>query len=302
MAWLGPRNGASHLQRSRRCWPLIALALAGCASLLQPAVAPPETPVLPSKKQLRVGPYVFITDVELKRDHPLLKELEGLPEQVGKELHLPASSGVTHVYLFADRVQYENYMQANFKNLPKRRAFFMARIDERQGDELMVYTYWGDRIQEDLRHELTHAYLHSVLKDVPMWLDEGLAEYFEVPPDWHGLNYRHLRAIRGATQTPPWTPNLSRLEKLTAVKDMTTLDYREAWAWTHLFLQGTPQSKAALLAYLQQLRFTKDPGPFEPQLATVYPSPEMALKDHVTKLEHATRTLSIAAGDASASE
>ena len=52
----------------------------------------------------------------------------------------------------------------------------------------MVYTYWGNRIQQDLRHELTHAILHSVLKDVPLWLDEGLAEYFEVPHGWKGVN------------------------------------------------------------------------------------------------------------------
>ncbi|GIT30210.1 MAG: hypothetical protein Ct9H300mP1_22560 [Planctomycetaceae bacterium] len=33
---------------------------------------------------------------------------------------------------------------------------------------------------EDLRHEFTHGVLHSSLKRVPLWLDEGLAEYFEV--------------------------------------------------------------------------------------------------------------------------
>ena len=41
----------------------------------------------------------------------------------------------------------------------------------------------GDHLRTDLRHELTHALLHGVLKDVPLWLDEGLAGFFELPPD-----------------------------------------------------------------------------------------------------------------------
>jgi hypothetical protein len=263
------------------------MLLGGCASLQQPAATP--LPPLPSKKQMKVAHYLFVADVDLPRDQPLLKELEGLQEQVCKELQLPLSNTIIYVYLFADRPQYEQYMQAHFKNLPSRRAFFVARSDERRGDELMVYTYWGDRIGEDLRHELTHAHLHSVLKHVPMWLDEGLAEYFEVPPSWNGLNYRHLSAMRSQPGVP-WNPNLNRLERLTQVREMTPTDYREAWAWVHFMLRGNPQAKTILLGYLQQLRSTKDPGPLEPLLTSAFPSPEAAVKTHVTRLEAITRS------------
>jgi hypothetical protein len=277
----------------RRALSLAAcgVLLTGCGSL-RPDVAPAGgfSPALPSKKEIRVAQYVFLSDVDLPRNHPLFKDLEGLQEQVAKELRLPPSNTLVYVYLFANRQQYEEYMHVHFKNLPARRAFFMARLDERRGDELMVYTYWGDRIQEDLRHELTHALLHSVLKNVPMWLDEGLAEYFEVPASWNGLNYRHLRALRSEPGIP-WTPNLSRLEKITLVKDMTPADYREAWAWVHLMLRGQPQGKQVLLNYLQQLRASKEAGPMEPQLAGVFPSPEAALKQHVAALESSTRSL-----------
>ena len=86
------------------------------------------------------------------------------------------------VYLFEDRDAYERFMQSRYPNLPRRRAFFVAQPrGVGGGDDLLVYTFWGERIRQDLRHELTHALLHSVLKDVPLWLDEGLAEYFELP-------------------------------------------------------------------------------------------------------------------------
>ena len=41
---------------------------------------------------------------------------------------------------------------------------------------LTVYAYWGDRVAEDLRHEVTHGYLHTMVPHVPLWLDEGLAQ------------------------------------------------------------------------------------------------------------------------------
>ncbi len=283
---------------------ILGLILSGCATMQPPAPTAlqsrgqdQELPPLPNKRQIRAGQHLFIADFDLRREHPLLKELEGLQDHVCRELQLPPSNQLVHVYLFADRPRYERYMQAHFKNLPSRRAFFMARTAERQegrDDELVVYTYWGDRIQEDLRHELTHAVLHGILKNVPMWLDEGIAEYFEVPPEWHGVNYRHLAALRSQPGVP-WTPDIARLEKLTLVKDMSPADYREAWAWVHLMLRTTPQAKSVLTSYLQQLQNTKDPGPLHSRLATVCPTPEVSLREHIARLEQATRSLPPAA-------
>ena len=74
-----------------------------------------------------------------------------------------------------------NFMVSKYPKLPSRRAFFVAQTrGVGRSEDLLIYTYWGERVQQDLRHELTHALLHSVLKDVPLWLDEGLAEYYEL--------------------------------------------------------------------------------------------------------------------------
>src|SRR5947199_3220316 len=100
-------------------------------------------------------------------------------------------------------------MRTRYPDLPKRRAFFVAQPRTVGGtDDLLVYTFWGDRVRQDLRHELTHALLHCVLKDVPLWLDEGLAEYFEVPPGTDGVNPQHLDLVRKG----PFAPGLARLE------------------------------------------------------------------------------------------
>jgi hypothetical protein len=271
------------------------LVSTGCHSLkLTPpaagekGAARPEKDVAlatPGKYSVRASQYVFLSDFEIKRDLPLFQELSDLREQVYKELQLPPANSVVQVFIFEDRDRYERFMHAKYPDLPKRRAFFVAQPHSVGGPEdLYVYTYWGERVREDLRHELTHALLHSVLKDVPLWLDEGLAEYFELPTERLGVNPRHLEQIRrGGFQ-----PNLVRLEQLGQVQQMTPLEYREAWAWVHWMLRGKPEAKAALLAYLGQLRSNPMPGPLQPALAKVFPSPEEALEKHLEQIEPAT--------------
>jgi hypothetical protein len=244
-----------------------------------------QGPRAPSKYSMRVSQFAFLYDFELKRDQPIFRELANLREQVYKDLQLPSSMTVVQVYLFEDREHYERFMQAKYPDLPKRRAFFVAQPRTvGNTEDLLVYTYWGDRIQEDLRHELTHALLHSVLKDVPLWLDEGLAENFEVPPGAQGVNRTHLDHIRRDTSAP-FKPDLAHLEQLSQVQQMTPAEYREAWAWVHLMMHGKPEARAVLTSYLQQLRTNPNPGSIGARLVAVYPSLNEALNKHLAQLE-----------------
>jgi len=243
-----------------------------------------NVPGAPGKQSTRVSQFLFLHDFDLKRDQPLFRELAQMREQVFKELQLPPSNNLVQVYLFEDRDRYEAFMKGKYPNLPRRRAFFVAQPRRLGGGEdLLVYTYWGDRIQQDLRHELTHALLNSVLKEVPLWLDEGLAECFEIPQGFNGVNYQHLEQLRrGPTQAKF---DLERLETLTDVQQMTPAEYREAWAWTHFLLKGSPQGRQALLGYLQELRTNPRPGPLRPRLDKAILSLDAALERHLGDLD-----------------
>lgn len=266
--------------------------IAGC-STLRPTAATLEKPeklgtiagmaaiTPPSKNTLRSSQYVFFSDLELKADNPLFAELGDMREQIVRELQLPSSSTLIQVYLFEDRDKYDRFMKVRYPDLPKRRAFFVAQPRTvGGGDELLVYTFWGDRLKQDLRHELTHALLHSVLRDVPLWLDEGLAEYFELAPGTNGVNAAHLEQLRRG----PFSPDLSRLEQLNQVSQMTPAEYRESWAWVHLMLRGPAEGKTALLSYLQQLRSTASPGPIQPRLTAALPGLTDALDMHLGQM------------------
>jgi Protein of unknown function (DUF1570) len=264
------------------CWA----ATLGCNVF--PLIAPngPTTPEreniqgAPGKFSYRVSQFVFLSDFEVQKNLPIFRDLAAMRDQVYKELELPPSNTIVQVFLFEDKERYERFMQLKHPDLPKRRAFFVAQPRRLGGNEdLLVYTYWGDRIQQDLRHELTHALLHCVLKDVPLWLDEGLAEFFEVPPGWNGVNAQHVEQLRGRNKF-----DLDRLEQLSDVQQMNPAEYREAWAWTHLMLRSTPPARQALVSYLQELRTNPHPGALRPRLEKVFLSVDPALERHLASL------------------
>jgi hypothetical protein len=241
---------------------------------------------LPGKYNFRIAPYVFLSDFKIDSDLPLFRELAQLRDQVQKELLLPPGDAIVQVYLFQTKERYEVFMKEKYPELPPRRAFFVAQPRSIGGaEDLLVYTYWGDRIRQDLRHELTHGLLHSVINDVPLWLDEGLAEYFELPPEQQGINPAHVRMLRRDLESGAYRLGLTRLEGLDKVAQMNPAEYREAWAWVHLMLRTRPEARTVLLSYLQQLRGKRHPGPVEPKLALVYPALEESLLAHVGRLE-----------------
>lgn len=252
-----------------------------------PETKPLETVEAPHLHSFRIAPYLFLSDFYISRDQALFKELASLRDQVYKELKLPSTNRHVHVYLFKTRETYERYMKAHYPELPPRRAFFVAQPRAMGKEEdLLVFTSWSDRIQQDLRHELTHALLHSVLKDVPLWLDEGLAEYFELPPDQDGVNMAHLKQL---DRSVVFEPSMMRLEKLGEVRDMSPTEYREAWAWVHLMLRGNEKGKKVLLSYLQELRRNPKPGPLQPRLAKVIPEMNGELTQHIRALRAQAR-------------
>jgi hypothetical protein len=264
--------------------------VAGC--VLLPLAPVPEkaerenVPGTPGKFAFPISQFLFLSDFEVQKNLPIFRELANLRDQVYRELQLPGSGALVQVFLFEDKERYERFMQLKHPDLPKRRAFFVAQPRRLGGNEdLLVYTYWGDRIQQDLRHELTHALLHCVLRDVPLWLDEGLAEFFEVPPGWNGVNLQHVELLRGQAKF-----DLDRLEQLTDVRQMNPSEYREAWAWTHFMLRSTPAARQALLGYLQDLRSNPRAAPLRPRLEKCLASPEGALAQHIATLGKARPT------------
>ncbi len=236
---------------------------------------------LPDNYTVRAQQLRVHSNKKLSANHELMVELKRLRQQVGEVLEIPLQDREVVVYLFTDEPEYQAYLQATYPGLPNRRAYFIGTPSE-----LAVYTYWGDRMQEDLRHEFTHGLLHAAIKEVPLWLDEGLAEYFEVQgPVPGGVNRDSVQSLLTALEND-WSPNLTRLETLTQVHQMQQLDYQESWAWVHMLMHESTISKSILLEYLHALQKGDNPGSFEQHVSSRMPDYRLRLIAHLAKSLH----------------
>lgn len=128
-------------------------------------------------------------------------------------------------------------------------------------------------------HEYVHAVLADTLGWLPVWLDEGLAEYFEMPRDARAGGHPYLASM-------PWSIRLGivpRLEALEAKRDLAEMgrnEYRHAWAWVHFMLHGPPEAGAELRSYLAELAAGVAAEPLSRRLARRVPDMERRFVEH----------------------
>lgn len=262
----------------RVCVSLLgAVALLGCA-LTRKA---PE-PILPTSAEHSFvrEQLIFHSDFDLPRQHRLLDEVTSLRADIASKLDIPASDEPIHVYLFESAESYGDFARKYFPKSAPRRAFFLE-TDTR----LNVYAQWGDSVAEDLRHETTHGYLHAAVRHVPLWLDEGIAEYFEVPRGRQGRNAPHIELLTAQAANGQWCPDLARLEQLRSAADMTQQDYAEAWLWVHLLLESTPARHKLLTTWLSDLRRDGVSSPLSLRVREHDSAPHRSAVEHLQSLK-----------------
>jgi hypothetical protein len=258
----------------------ITILIAGCAASKNTTTAG-----LPARHSVKAEQLLVLSDFKLSADDPLIQELQQLRLEVGETLDIPLQERRVVVYLFSSEEQYSEYMRTAFPSLPARRAFFIGTPAE-----LAVYAFWGNQVRVDLRHEYTHGLLHAGLKSVPLWLDEGIAEYFEVIDDnHHRVNVEHTQRLSVAVQNG-WRPDLRRLEGIEDVAEMHRLDYQEAWAWVHFLLHESPETRQLLLEFLAELRTSAETLSLADRIQAEIPLADDRLLSYVSGffLPHAT--------------
>jgi hypothetical protein len=226
-----------------------------------------------------VGQLVLHADFMLPPEHRMLTELQAERELIYDRLKLTPSREPIHVYLFADEGAYREHISRKFPGFPERRAIFVET-----DVELSVYAHWGEAIAEDLRHEVAHGYLHAAAPNVPLWLDEGLAEYFEVGRGRRGLNRTHVEYLRGQLAVGGWRPDLARLERLASAGDMTQLDYAEAWLWVHFLLESPRGNPDVLTNFLAASGGEQPSATLSARIRGQIPQADLAVIEHLRSL------------------
>jgi hypothetical protein len=222
----------------------------------------------------QVGPFVCRADFSLQGLEALWADLGQLQGDLSQCLGIPPAQERIEIYLFSDESGYRRYLKTYFPQLPYRRALF-AKF----GGPGMVLTYRGKEFETTLRHECTHALLHAALPTVPLWLDEGLAEYFQEPRTQRAYDSRHLSATRWSVRSGT-VPNLEKLEDKPDVSQMTSTDYRHAWAWVHFMIHGPAEAHAELARFLGDIRAEVPCGRLSQRLALRLDDVDRSFSDH----------------------
>jgi len=146
------------------------------------------------------------------------------------------------------------------KGRPKKSGgYFMSR---ELGDYVAIverdYRYPN---RMDLYHQFVHAVLGSYHPELPLWLEEGLSEYYSVFHVEDGearVGYRinrHIARIRNNSLIP--LADLLAIDRTSPEydeDDRTGMYYAESWLLTHFLLTERPDGRANAALYAEFLR------------------------------------------------
>ena len=264
---------------SRRSWlgrAALAAASAWIGDLSRPLVAAERSSQWPF--EVTAGLFRIHADFEISAKAELLSELDRLSGDVTKLLELNLPQTMVHVVIFSSAEEYRRYMAHYYPALPERRALFIQ-----QRGTGMLFAHRHADLATDLRHETVHAILNDRTDPLPLWLDEGLAEYFEVPAADRWSGHTHLIELQALEGHAPRS-NLETLEALEQVSGMRSEHYRDAWSWIHFLLHRRMSTRRILVAHLRQLRAARPAPPLSRTIAAQIPNWREEFSDHFQRV------------------
>ena len=233
---------------------LSALLLAAPAMALDP---PPERSAWTA---VRTPHFVVNSDARPAKARDVALELERMVSALAQVVPLaPRSYQATEVYLFASDSEFEATCGAAAGRPCSRLAGLF--LPGRYGDYVLVSGERSEQARAVACHELTHAFVRNSSPNIPLWLNEGLAEFwgsFSVvgkdvrigrPDEDHLALLRRqgllpLATVLGVTYESPEYNVPARRPAF----------YAQAWLLTHYLLLGKPGGRAMLGQYLARLQ------------------------------------------------
>jgi len=221
------------------------------------------------------GPFRCHASFPLGDLTPLFQELSALEAELQRTLAMPPAQQPIDVFLLENEREHRNLLKQLFPRVPYRRALYVQRSGRGS-----VYAYRHSELAIDLRHECTHALLHTNLPMVPLWLDEGLAEYFEMPAHKRASGHPHFSKLRWPLRFFGLVHAIESLEGCRDLSDMGGAEYRSSWAWVHFMLHGPLPAHRALVQYLGDIRHGNPPGQLSERLARAVPNADKQMVRH----------------------
>lgn len=150
------------------------------------------------------------------------------------------------VFLFATEQGYKRYLEGLDLEIPIHTAGLYSPALQ----QLLIWNLPSrTNMLRTIRHEGFHQYFDLLADDAPVWLNEGLAEYFEVSrfragkPSAGIVQPKHVRSLR-------LIRSRNSLESFTKIMPQefygpgASLHYSQSWAFVRYLRRGTPSVRA----------------------------------------------------------
>lgn len=245
----------------RRLFILLLLTL--LPGVAVPAALPKTQPAPVPKPEpsLRIFPsqyYLIKTDLEAGLAQELARRMDAMHQEYAWRLEIPAPISPqrpSQVYLFSHRDDYLRFVGPGFRSTGG--AFMPGGWMAEQPNTLAAFLegQGRDGMRRTLQHEALHQFVSLTMGDrLPIWLNEGMAQYFEeglwteagfllgqVPP-------RRLRQLDADITAKRLIP-FDQLLAMTPAQWQATLNsrgetrgatqYNQAWAMVHFLVNAT---------------------------------------------------------------
>ncbi|MCU1384871.1 MAG: hypothetical protein JWL71_3568 [Acidobacteria bacterium] len=255
---------------------LVAVMASACA--LADAAEPRWTAV-------RSGSMTVLGDQPANALRDIAQELEQFRAVLGRlsASGRPAATAPTLVYVFGSRKTFEQFVPLRNGRPLSVGGYFQRGVDT---NTIALSTEGFAGSAPIVFHEYTHLLLGSALRAVPVWLNEGLAEYYST--------YRLRSGGKGADIGLAIAPHVALLrQRFLPLAQLLTVDhasdlynegerrsifYAESWALTHYLMTELPSGPMLINQFAGAIAggtnpeaafaatFGRTPAAFEPQL------------------------------------
>lgn len=220
------------------------------------------------------GPFHCVATFPLAPLAPIFSEIATIERDLQRTLGLPPVRSPIAVFVLADERSHREWLRQIYPAVPYRRALYVQR-----GKQAAVYAFRHDELAVDLRHECTHALLHANLAMVPLWLDEGIAEYFEPPEALRASHNPHLSRLKWDLRFG-WNQAIAELEDNSDLRQMGAAEYRSSWAWVHFMLHGPAAAHSELVRFIDDILHDEPPGRLSERLEARVPNLNARMHEH----------------------
>jgi hypothetical protein len=226
--------------------------------LLTVAIASPSTA---EWRRVESPNFVVVGEVPARTLQDVALEFEAFREAVSRALtERPTSSAVpTVIVVFPNEKAFVPFRALPHGKPVSNSGMFVARPDVNYA---AVVADGKSDATRALFHEYAHVIIANTARNVPLWLGEGLAEYFSTfELGKNGRDGVHGRFLSHHLRRVQNTP-LLKMEALVAVdrnsplyseKDRRSIFYAQSWAITHRMLRGDPPRTKELASYLDRV-------------------------------------------------